>query len=87
MEQITPKIRSLVEETVRAELIAYFKSAPQKELPAILYGVEGLAKFLGLSKLRALQLMQDGRIPYLKAGNKKYLFLVDEVIEAIRPKE
>ena len=49
-----------------------------------IFGLRGLADFLGISLPLAASLQKSGKFNTYKPGAKKYVFLVDEVLEGIK---
>ncbi|MGV8096004.1 MAG: DUF3853 family protein [Mangrovibacterium sp.] len=58
----------------------------QKEESKLIYGLDGLAKFLGCSEMTAFRLKKSGRIPYFQTG-RTLVFKSDEVLKAMEKKK
>lgn len=49
-----------------------------------LFGLRGLSDFLGISLPVAAKLQRSGKFPTYKAGDRKFIFKRDEVLEGIK---
>lgn len=62
------------------------KESQHKEAPQIIRGLNGLAKFLGVSIPTAQKLKAKNKIPYRQTG-RVLIFLADEVLEAMKKRQ
>jgi hypothetical protein len=51
-----------------------------------IYGLNGLAEFLGISLPSAARLQRMRKFPTYKPGLKRYVFIASEVLEGIKEK-
>lgn len=62
------------------------KESQIKEEPQIIRGLNGLAKFLGVSIPTAQKLKTKNKIPYRQTG-RILIFVADEVLEAMKKRQ
>lgn len=78
-------ISFMTKEDVKAAVLeALSEHEPQKQTPKedkTIYGLQGLADFLGVGITTAWSLKKSGKIPYHQAG-KKIFFLESQVLAA-----
>ncbi|HAK00375.1 MAG TPA: hypothetical protein DCM62_10145 [Bacteroidales bacterium] len=65
------------------EALAETKSTPKttSEGSKTIYGLKGLATYLGIGVVTAWKLKKSGKIPYYQSG-KKFFFKEDEILKA-----
>lgn len=82
-------IKNYVDEAVNEAIEARFaeiesnEEQPQKEEPAMIRGIAGLARFLGVSQPTAQKLKNQGVFPYTQWG-RVLLFKQDDVLTGLR---
>lgn len=81
-QRISDFIAEKVAEKV-AEKLSIHQEEPQECKGDRIYGIRGLAKFLGCSPCKAQDLKNQGLIPFYSIGKKVYFF-ENEVTNALK---
>lgn len=63
------------------EVLSEQKQPPATEPEQYVYGLKGLADFLGVGETTAWTLKNSGRLPYYRSG-KKFFFKKSEILQA-----
>ena len=84
-EYVNSTVAKAVEEAL-ARKECEIKESQRTDTPQIIRGINGLAKFLGVSIPTAQKLKAKNKVPYRQTG-RVLIFLADEVLNAMKKRQ
>lgn len=85
-EYVDSTVAKAVEEALAKKECEIKESQRATDTPQIIRGINGLAKFLGVSIPTAQKLKAKNKVPYRQSG-RVLIFLADEVLNAMKKRQ